>query len=185
MDNSTKDSRPDTSLIRVAILALILTLATSAHAYRGEATDAAFAALFSLPGGGPTTGYWKFDVPADFEAKNEEELIVYLAKKQKEGADFNAYRHKGTLLHHAIRVGFEKTALWLLKNGADTSLGECNEVALSLCVRSHRDAGGVQTQPVPACQENPAKTRTPQAHPAQGRAGYRLDDLGCLRERGI
>lgn len=88
-------------------------------AFSGAATDDAFAALLSMPGAEPATGYWKFDIPADFKATTEAELMRYLAKKQKAGADFNAYRHYGTLLHHAIRAGQTTTALWLLEHGAD------------------------------------------------------------------
>lgn len=98
---------------------LCLMVSGQALAFSGAATDDAFAALLSMPGAEPTSGYWKFDTPSDFAAKTETELVAYLAKKQKAGADFNAYRHYGTLLHHAIRAGKTTTALWLLEHGAD------------------------------------------------------------------
>jgi hypothetical protein len=104
---------------RVLWFLLFLMASGQALAFSGAATDDAFAALLSMPGAEPASGYWKFDTPADFEAKTETQLVAYLAKKQKMGADFNAYRHYGTLLHHAIRAGQTTTAFWLLEHGAD------------------------------------------------------------------
>jgi hypothetical protein len=106
---------------RLLILVCLLVMPVVANAFSGDATDAAFAALLSQKGAEPETGYWDFEVPEDFHASNENELIAYLAKQQKLGADFNAYRHFGTLLHHAIRAGKEKTAIWLLNHGADAN----------------------------------------------------------------
>jgi len=111
--------RVSPTLVCVLSLVLLVMLAGPCHAFSGDATDDAFAALFSMPGAGPETGEWRFEVPEDFEVENETQLIAYLARKQKAGADFNAYRHFGTLLHHAIRSGKTKTALWLLEHGAD------------------------------------------------------------------
>jgi hypothetical protein len=102
-----------------AILLAFMLGAGQAQAFSGEATDDVFAALLSMPGAGPETGYWDFRKPDDFTPGSEAALINYLAKKQKAGANVNAYRHFGTLLHHAIRAGKEKTALWLLEHGAD------------------------------------------------------------------
>lgn len=90
-----------------------------ATAASGDATDRAFAALLSMPGAEPQEGYWDFPVPPDFTVGDERALIAYIAKQQLAGADVNAYRHFGTLLHHAIRAGKVKTAIWLLENGAD------------------------------------------------------------------
>ena len=72
-----------------------------------------------MPGAGPEQGSWDFPPVGDFEASSEKALIAFLAKKQKAGADINAYRHLGTLLHHAIRAGQVATAQWLLAHGAD------------------------------------------------------------------
>lgn len=72
-----------------------------------------------MPGAGPEQGSWDFPPVEDFEASSEKALIAFLAKKQKAGADINAYRHLGTLLHHAIRAGQVATAQWLLAHGAD------------------------------------------------------------------
>ncbi|MGJ7526776.1 hypothetical protein [Variovorax sp. GB1P17] len=94
-------------------------LSSTAFAFSGDATDNAFAALLSMPGAGPADGFWDFPKPDDLPAANEAALIAYLAKQKKAGADFNAYRHFGTLLQHAIRAGQERTAIWLLANGAD------------------------------------------------------------------
>ena len=101
------------------ILMFCMLVGTCAHANPAQATDEAFAALLSMPAAAPQNGYWDFPVPADFQAKTESGLILYLANKQKEGADFNAYRHFGTLLHHAIRAGQTHVAIWLLEHGAD------------------------------------------------------------------
>lgn len=72
-----------------------------------------------MPGAGPEQGSWDSPPVEDFEASSEKALISFLAKKQKAGADINAYRHLGTLLHHAIRAGQVTTAQWLLAHGAD------------------------------------------------------------------
>jgi len=101
-----------------AALSFVLFSGT-AFAFSGDATDNAFAALLSMPGAAPAEGFWDFPKPDDLPAPNEAALIAYLAKQKKAGADFNAYRHFGTLLHHAIRAGEERTAIWLLANGAD------------------------------------------------------------------
>lgn len=92
------------------------------NAYLGEPTDHAFAALLSMPGAAPENGAWHFPIPDDLHVRTEAQLIGYLARKQKAGANFNAYRHHGTLLHHAIRARLTKTALWLLEHGADPHL---------------------------------------------------------------
>ncbi len=107
-----------------------LTLSITSHAYSGRATDEAFAALLSMPGAGPEHGSWNFEKPKSFTKYTEPNLIDWLEKKKKEGADLNAQRHFGTLLHHAIRADLESTALWLIKNGAATQ--QKNWVANSL-----------------------------------------------------
>lgn len=124
-----------------AVALSLLLLCVAANAFSGEATDNAFAALLSMPGAEPAEGFWDFPKPDDLPAANESALIAYLAKQQKAGADFNAYRHEGTLLHHAIRVGRDRTAVWLLAHGADprkTLLGG-TETAVTLSVGYKRD----------------------------------------------
>ena len=98
---------------------LLVWLSQPALAFSGRQTDQAFAALLSMPGAGPEQGSWDFPPAGDFEATSETALIAFLTKKQKAGADLNAYRHLGTLLHHAIRAGQVATAQWLLAHGAD------------------------------------------------------------------
>lgn len=112
-------------------LCLSLPLATATN---NRATDAAFAALLSMPGAEPANGSWDFPQPEGFSADNEQSLIAYLARQQKAGGDFNAYRHEGTLLHHAIRAGKPATALWLLQHGADPRLKAQGSDALALSV---------------------------------------------------
>ncbi|GAB4089752.1 hypothetical protein [Hydrogenophaga soli] len=105
------------------LMSLVLGLTGPTHAgtraENTEATDAAFAALLSMPNGSPRPGGWLIPEDADPPPKNEAELIERLRQLQKDGANFNAMRHQGTLLAHALRAGMERTALWLLRNGAD------------------------------------------------------------------
>jgi hypothetical protein len=119
-------SRPQRRLRNRLLAGMILCLlwcfllaSPPASAFSGRQTDQAFAALLSMPGAGPEQGTWDFPPAEDFEVKSEPALIAYIAKKRKAGADLNAYRHLGTLLHHAIRAGQVATAKWLLSNGAD------------------------------------------------------------------
>lgn len=127
---------------RVFIFAILALVSANLYAASDQATDEAFAALLSMPGAEPETGQWDFPVPDDFSQQSEAELIAYLARKKKAGADFNAYRHFGTLLHHAIRAGQTKAAVWLLKNGADPhqTLKGGTENALGLSLRYKRNA---------------------------------------------
>jgi len=111
------------TILRVLVCAFVFGVmlggARHASAYSAEATDAAFGALLSMPGTQPTQGQWI--VPEEYAAEiaDEAELIEQLRQSKRRGADFNALRHRGTLLAHAIRAGLDRTALWLLKNGAD------------------------------------------------------------------
>lgn len=128
--------------VRLAFLASLAIFSAKLLAASDQATDDAFAALLLMPGAGPETGRWEIPEPEGFEQKTEKGLIAYLAKKKKAGADLKAYRHFGTLLHHAIRAGKIKTAIWLLDNGADprqTLLGG-TENALELSLRYQRDS---------------------------------------------
>lgn len=108
------------ALVARKLLPLLIFLACGdVLAYSAKATDDAFAALLSMPGSEPARGQWNTPELQDFSPGLEPALIAFLAKKQKAGADFNAYRHQGTLLHHAIRAGKTKAAIWLLEHGAD------------------------------------------------------------------
>ncbi len=109
--------------------------------YPGKHTDKAFAALLSMPGAAPAYGVWDFPRPADFTPGDETALIRYLAVQLDAGADVNARRHLGTLLHHAIRAGLTATANWLLDHGADPLLGVDYEApnALALARKYGRD----------------------------------------------
>lgn len=103
----------------VMLIGSILGGSVPVHARSNEATDAAFGALLSMPGTKPMQGKWiipdKYVVAFD----DESELIEHLKALKKQGADFNAMRHRGTLLAHAIRAELlDRTALWLLRNGA-------------------------------------------------------------------
>ncbi len=116
--------------------------AFSAGPASNRATDAAFAALLSMPSAKPAQGSWDFPPPDGFSAGNETRLIAYLARQRQAGADVNAYRHRGTLLHHAIRAGLDKTATWLLAHGADPALrdSEGGRNALELAQERKRGA---------------------------------------------
>ena len=84
------------------------------------ATINAFDALLSFPQTQPEDGWWNHVAPNDFDVEDGEAgLIRYLAKQKKKGMDVNQTRHTGTMLHHAIRGGMNKAALWLITNGAD------------------------------------------------------------------
>lgn len=106
---------------RMLLVCLILAGA-EAGAANPRATDAAFAALLSMPTAKPSEGTWNIPPAEGFAAKSEAGLMAYLSRQKKAGADFNAYRHQGTLLHHAIRAQLPKTAVWLLENGASPRL---------------------------------------------------------------
>ena len=102
---------------RPLVLVIALSgLAEGARAGPAEATDDAFGALLAMPGAQPRDGGWIIPQKA---AKDEKALIARWQRLKKQGADFNAMRHRGTLLAHAIRAGKDDAALWLLQNGAD------------------------------------------------------------------
>lgn len=106
-------------LVFVMVFGVMLTGAGPTSARSAEATDAAFGTLLSMPGTKPTQGQWIIPDKYAAEFADEPELIERLKQLKKQGADFNALRHRGTLLAHAIRAGLDRTALWLLRNGAD------------------------------------------------------------------
>lgn len=102
----------------VTLFLLILNVST-AFAENKTATNKGFQALFSMPQAKPEEGEWSVEPPKGFNPETESELIRWLARQRKDGADFNQVRHQGTLLHHAVRSGLTKTALWLIANGSD------------------------------------------------------------------
>jgi hypothetical protein len=106
-------------LRHLAIALLVFAASGPLQAFDGAATDKAFVALLTTPGAGPEFGAWDFPGLDDFQPSNEQALIRYLARQRAAAADFNAHRHAGTLLHHAIRASQNQVALWLLENGAD------------------------------------------------------------------
>lgn len=83
------------------------------------ATEEAFAALLQMPG---PPDAWHPASSDGTTPMSQDELIAALADWKQEGANFNAYRHKGPLLHHALRLDQQKIALWLLRHGADPTL---------------------------------------------------------------
>jgi hypothetical protein len=125
-------------------LALVLALlgaAGSAAANPADATDDAFGALLAMPGAQPREGGWI--TPKEVEAAADDKaLIAAWQRAKKDGAEFNAMRHRGTLLAHAIRTGHDSAALWLLRNGADPkkALFDRKEDAYALARKYHRTA---------------------------------------------
>jgi hypothetical protein len=158
-------------IMPLVMLIALLANPGSAAAFNANATDAAFAALLSMPEAKPETGSWDFPAPEDYRAKNETDLIAYLDKQKRKGADFNAYRHFGTLLHHAIRAKLSKTALWLLDQGTDPRKillnGTEDALTLSVQYKQHnlakvlRDKYGLTTPsvvpPAQAAMPKPSK----------------------------
>lgn len=108
--------RPSTPPRWTLLVPLLLALAGTAAADTGDATDAAFGLLLAMPGAQPVEGGWI--IPQD-PAANEKDLIAQWRRLKKDGANFNALPHRGTLLAHAIRTGKDDAALWLLRNGAN------------------------------------------------------------------
>ncbi|MES2187552.1 MAG: hypothetical protein V4505_23580 [Pseudomonadota bacterium] len=177
------------TLLRRLLTMLLLAMTSTAYAFSGRATDNAFAALLAMPGAGPDNGEWNFPVSEDAHFDKEPALITYLAHQQKAGADFNAYRHFGTLLHHAIRAGKSTTALWLLQHGADPrlKLRDGNDNALTLAVQyQRRDVAAVlqnrfhmqapPSAPAPAASSLPSDLR-PEAVVALSYTSHRDYDM--------
>jgi hypothetical protein len=101
--------------------ALLINTANAQTLATGAATDAAFAALLAMPGTQPIEGGWIIPPQDKPTPEDETELIERLKALKQAGAQFDAKRHGGSLLAHAIRAGKEQTALWLLRQGARTS----------------------------------------------------------------
>lgn len=110
-------------MIKKLISAFVLTIACSAAWANPLSTKTAFDALFSMTAEQQPEGF-ATSPPEGFigESADESELINFLSMQRIQGADFNAYRHQGTLLHHAIRSGLNETVIWLLKHGANPML---------------------------------------------------------------
>ncbi len=64
----------------------------------------------------------EFPAQHDGGAIDEKALQQTLQEVLDNGDDIDDYRHGGTRLHHALRVGLQDTALWLLAQGADPTL---------------------------------------------------------------
>lgn len=107
----------------LAGLTALATLTPFAALANPRASRDALDALFSTQQARPE-GLGDANPPQGFAGADasEADLIDYLARQRKLGADLNTYRHKGTPLHHAIRSGMHRTAAWLLKNGANPLL---------------------------------------------------------------
>ncbi len=153
----------------------LLAAAGGALAESPDATDDAFGALLAMPGAQPKEGGWI--VPQE-AAKDEDDLIAQLQDLKQDGANFNAMRHGGTLLAHAIRAGKERTAIWLLRNGADPRkpLLKDDENADDLARKYKRDAvvkvleAKYGLKPTPAVAPVRKAAPTPPAAPASAAA---------------
>lgn len=130
--------------VRLNLLFACCLAVLPALSFAGDPTDDAFDALLSLPQAQPEQGEWNHAVPEGFDGHDGDEaaLIEWLAACKDEGADFAELRHQGSLLHHAIRAGLDKTALWLLAHGANPlqTLGDSpgGADALSIAVQYRR-----------------------------------------------
>lgn len=153
----------------IALAFALLVAAAGAGAAPADATDEAFGALLAMPGAQPKEGGW---IIPQAPAPDEPALIARWQRLRKEGADFNAMRHGGTLLAHAIRAGKQSAALWLLHNGADPRkvLRDGGEDAYTLARKYERPAvvAALETQfgfkPAPAAASG-AKAATPSGTP--------------------
>lgn len=157
---------------RFLMTALLLISCGLAQADVGARTDAAFAALLAMPGAQPKDGGWLIpeqDLPTP---ESETALIARLALLKKQGADFNAIRHRGSLLGHAIRAGKERTAIWLLAQGADTrqvtsddpadALQLARKYQRSAVIRAIEGRPGFKTAP-PAVETQKSPSSAPSA----------------------
>lgn len=68
---------------------------------------------------------------------DEDALIARLKDLRQQGADFSSYPHEGTVLLHAIYSRLDRTALWLVQNGANPlqTVGPGGADALDLAIR--------------------------------------------------
>lgn len=111
----------------------------------GDPTDTAFAALLSMPGAQAREGGWIIPEAYGRAPADENALIARLRALKRDGADFNALRHRGTLLAHAIRAGRQRTAIWLLRNGASPRRVQFSEPTTAYdLARRYRRAAVIQ-----------------------------------------
>jgi hypothetical protein len=125
--------------VRLSTLLLLCGFAVgaSSSAFAGSPTDDAFDALLSIPQAAAEDGEWNHSAPEGFDIDGgEDALIEWLTASKEEGADFAELRHQGSLLHHAIRAGLDRTALWLLAHGANPlqTLDNASEGADALAI---------------------------------------------------
>lgn len=136
MNSIYSHSKCAASFGRALLLVAALFLVRLALAEENQATIVAIEALLSLPQTQPPEGEWGHRAPPGFvfdENNEEAALISWLKKQKKNGADLNAIRHGGTMLHHVIRAGMVDTTSWLLANGADPLIeGEHDAFELAL-----------------------------------------------------
>lgn len=141
MNLTSSDGRKRAALFGLALVvaSMSLLLARPACAAENQATIAAFEALLSLPQTQPPEGGWEHHAPPGFVVDGDDDeamLLAWLQQQKELGADMNAMRHGGTLLHHVIRAGMVDTATWLLANGADPlQEGEHDALELALIYR--------------------------------------------------
>ncbi len=125
--------------VRLSTLLLLCGFAAGASSsvFAGSPTDDAFDALLSIPQAAAEDGEWNHSAPEGFDIDGgEDALIEWLTASKEEGADFAELRHQGSLLHHAIRAGLDRTALWLLAQGANPlqTLDNASEGADALAI---------------------------------------------------
>lgn len=144
----------------VLMTVLSTELASASPKRSGSATDAAFAALLAMPGTQPLEGGWIIPPQDTPTPRNETQLIRRLQALKNLGADFDAMRHKGTLLAHAIRAGKERTAIWLLDQGATTQhvVFGSGESAYQIAQKYRRTAVTKVLEAQPGFQPTPPDT---------------------------
>lgn len=173
----------------LAVLTALALGSTAVRAENGNATDRAFAALLTQPAAAPQSGRWIFPDAEDYQGWNEDRLIRWLTKQQQAGADFNAYRHFGTLLHHAIRAGLDRTALWLLQHGANPRLklqssatvGSLDALELARERNRPRIVKALQAAPFTMTVPKPPSAVRPTATGAEKPAPAGLPDVPAVR----
>jgi len=170
--------------VAIIMAAILIGRATPALAFDDDATDAAFAALLSLPQAQPPDASWEVTRPEDFDGQDEAALIAWLAEQRKAGANFNQVEHQGTLLLHALRSNLRQTALWLLRHGADPTLRVTDNTdppldALGLAIRQ-RDWSIVDAiLPLPAFKKLSAQELGSRYFP------FAPEAFDALRKRGF
>lgn len=111
---------PPRRLARLFAALLLSAAAGAPFAQDASGDSVAFEMLLALPQHLPEGE--DFPSRQDGSITDEATLQEQLASALAAGADVNAYRYGGTLLHHALRGGLQDTALWLLAHGANPAL---------------------------------------------------------------